>query len=42
MSIKYYDSISGRERYKPRYAWAFHGYVLGLITGATFFLLLLG
>lgn len=41
MSIKYYDSVSGRARYKRRYAWGFHGYALGVITGATLFLMLL-
>ncbi|MGH8447433.1 MAG: hypothetical protein ACREVL_19360 [Solimonas sp.] len=33
MSLKYFDSEFGYERYKRRYVWAFWGYAAGLISG---------
>ncbi len=29
MGLRYYDSVSGRDRIKPRYVWAFWAYLLG-------------
>jgi hypothetical protein len=40
MSIRYYDSLDGRERIKPRYKWAagafFAGMIFGVVCGHLF------
>ena len=33
MGLRYFDSETGRERFKRRYVWAFWGYFGGIATG---------
>jgi len=33
MAIRYYDTVDGRERIKPRYKWAACAFVAGVIFG---------
>lgn len=32
MGLRYYDSVTGRDRIKPRYVWAFWAYLFGVGT----------
>ncbi|HZR33777.1 MAG TPA: hypothetical protein VFA75_00275 [Nevskia sp.] len=33
MSLKYFDSASGRERYKRRYVWSGWAFIVGFALG---------